>query len=57
MAEPNLDELTSVTLTTRERVLVARVLIIAAALADMIGTEPCAMVDLSERFRPDGVAL
>lgn len=57
MAEPTLDELTTITLTHRERILLARALTIVAAMADALGDSTRELMGLWARVQPDGEAL
>lgn len=48
------DELSTLTVTWRERVVLARALTMAAAMVDALGDDTSAMMSLWERVQPDG---
>jgi hypothetical protein len=53
--EPNSsDTLTTLTLTTRERIVLARALTMATAMVDALGDDTRALMDLWARVQPDG---
>jgi hypothetical protein len=53
VSEP--DTLSTLTFTARERVLLARALTIVAAMADALGDDTKALLQLWERVQPDEV--